>query len=70
MCHVMRVIGRAYPLIVRLRTPYISRRQDDLIAAIGGLERLQTQAQVRQERRYGTCEGRFAGPKPAPFEYC
>ena len=68
MNHAMRVSCGMYALIVRRYLPYFRTRHDDLHAVIGGLERLCTQAEVRQARQYGTCEGCFAGFEAVPFE--
>ena len=68
MGHGIRVTCGMDPFLERPYLPYFRTRIADLHAVIGGLERLCTQAEVRQVRRYGTCEGRFEGFYAAPFE--
>ena len=68
MGHAIHVTCDMDPFLVWPYLPYFRTRIADLHAVIGGLERLCTQAEVRQVRRYGTCEGRFEGFDAAPFE--
>ena len=68
MGHGIRVTCGMDPFLVWPYSPYFRTRIADLHAVIGGLERLCTQADVRQVRRYGTCEGHFEGFDAAPFE--
>ena len=68
MNYGIRVTCDMYPFLVKPYSPYSRTRNDDLHAVIGGLERLCTQAEVRQARQYGTCEGCFAGFEAVPFE--
>ena len=58
----------AYALIVWPCTPYTRRRSGDLHVVIGGLKRLQTQAELREARPYGTCEAWLAREKAVPLE--